>query len=743
MAKKKSEPRQFSLLELIPECIEELRRECEKEEAYTRRMLGSEQSVTNKENEHVRQTNGSRTNSIGSIEQRNMEMVSIRNANEFNDRFENPGQMGIEQSGEIEGTGMGWERSTVTYTSSGTGREGSASEGRGEILGVDRQRTEPLGSSGNDGDKNRTLENYVITESDNIGFGTPKQKYLDNINALRVLYHLRKEKAASATKEEQAILVKYVGWGGLPQVFDDQNHDWQKEYKELKALLSEEDYKNARRSTQDAHFTPKNIIDTMYQGLKQFGVKDKVQILEPAAGIGNFIGFKPQDFNAEYTTVEQDTVSADILKYLYPKEKTYISSFQNTPFKSPHFDITIGNPPFGQTKLYDRNFPQLDFSMHNYFIAKSMELVKEGGLGAFVVSRYFLDSADSKHREFIAENSHFLGAIRLPNTAFKQNALTEVTTDIVFFQKKTEQEKQNNIIKGYADWVNTAEKEFEEKAYVKFIDKTISAFTPVKINKYFIDKPEQVIGNLEFISSRFGKELSCVPNNDIEMNAAMQNALQALPKNIFDNAITNKNLLTAPREYTELEKRILNSGRFKKLKVDSLIDSTNGKIYKKSQGEAGEFILKEVPLRYSTDFQRISGLIQIRDNLRTLFELEKSSENNEVEIEKYRSRLNGSYNHFVNKFGLLNSDKNRNIFAEDPEATLIQALEVNYDKGVSKKAALKEGVEPRPASAKKASIFSKRCFYAIEPVKSAGTSKEALLITLRERGTGDCLLPLF
>ncbi len=737
MAKKKSAQRQFSLLELIPECIEELRRECEKEEAYTRRMLGSEQLVTNEENEHVRQTNGSWANSIGSIEQRNMEMVSMRNANEFNDRFENPGQMGIEQSGEIEGTGMGWERSTVTYTSSGTGREGSASEGRGEILGVDRQRTEPLGSIGTDGDKNRTLTNYVITESDNIGVGTPKQKYRDNINALRVLYHLRKEKAASATKEEQAILVKYVGWGGLPQVFDDQSHDWQKEYKELKALLSEEDYKNARRSTQDAHFTPKNIIDTMYQGLKQFGVKDKVQILEPAAGIGNFIGFKPQAFNVEYTTVEQDTVSADILKYLYPKEKTYISSFQNTPFKRPHFDITIGNPPFGQTKLYDRNFPQLDFSMHNYFIAKSMELVKEGGLGAFVVSRYFLDSADSKHREFIAENSHFLGAIRLPNTAFKQNALTEVTTDIVFFQKKTEQEKQNNIIKGYADWISTAEKEFEEKAYVKFIDKTISAFTPVKINKYFIDKPEQVIGNLEFISSRFGKELSCVPNNNVDMNAAMLNALQALPKNIFDNAITHKNLLTAPREYTELEKRILNSGRFKKLKVDSLIDSTNGKIYKKSQGETGEFILKEVPLRYSTDFQRISGLIQIRDNLRTLFELEKSSENNEVEIEKYRSRLNGSYNHFVNKFGLLNSDKNRNIFAEDPEATLIQALEVNYDKGVTPKQALKEKVEPRKPSAKKASIFSKRCFYAIEPVKSAETSKEALLISLREHGTID------
>lgn len=739
MAKKKSAQRQFSLLELIPECIENLRQECEKEEAYTRRMLGSDQPVTNKENEYVRQTNGSRTNSNESNGQRSFQLAGLDDAKLLiNNSPENPGQMGAEQSGEIERNGTASEQRRTVQQVRRTSGTGDRSDGNEQILGFDRQRTEPLGSIGNDGDKNRTLTNYVITESDNIGVGTPKQKYRDNINALKILYHLRKEKAAAATKEEQAVLVKYVGWGGLPQVFDEQNQDWQKEYKELKALLSEEDYKNARRSTQDAHFTPKNIIDTMYQGLKQFGVKDTARILEPAAGIGNFIGFKPQDFNANFTTIEQDTVSADILKYLYPKEINNNISFQNTLYKSPYFDITIGNPPFGQTKLYDRNFPQLDFSMHNYFIAKSMELVKEGGLGAFVVSRYFLDSADSRHREFIAENSHFLGAIRLPNTAFKQNALTEVTTDIVFFQKKTEQEKQNNITKGYADWVNTAEKEFEQKVNVTFLGRPIpSSFYSEKINKYFIDKPEQVIGSLEFISSRFGKELSCVPNNDVDMNAAMQNALQALPKNIFDNAITHKNLLTAPREYTELEKRILNSDRFKKLKVDSLIESTNGRIYKKSQGETGEFILKEVPLRYSTDFQRISGLIQIRDNLRTLFELEKSPENNEAEIEKYRSRLNGSYNHFVNKFGLLNSDKNRNIFAEDPEATLIQALEVNYDKGVSKKTALKEGVEPRRASAKKASIFSKRCFYAIEPVKSAGTSKEALLISLRERGAID------
>ncbi|MDE5682235.1 MAG: hypothetical protein K2I05_07920 [Mailhella sp.] len=351
MAKKKSAQRQFSLLELIPECIEELRQECEKEEAYTRRMLGSDQPITNKENEHVRQTNGSRTNSNESNGQGNIQTLRRDGIIRNNDSLKNTGQMGAEQSGEIERNGKTPEQRGIVRPVRRASGTGDRSDGNEQVLGFDRQRTEPLGSIGNDGDQNRTLENYVITESDNIGVGTPKQKYRDNINALRVLYHLRKEKAASATKEEQAILVKYVGWGGLPQVFDEQNQDWQKEYKELKALLSEEDYKNARRSTQDAHFTPKNIIDTMYQGLKQFGVKDKVKILEPAAGIGNFIGFKPQGFKADFTTIEQDIISADILSYLYPKEYNRNISFQNTLYKSPYFAIPIGTPPCGRPNL--------------------------------------------------------------------------------------------------------------------------------------------------------------------------------------------------------------------------------------------------------------------------------------------------------------------------------------------------------------------------------------------------------
>lgn len=727
---------QFSLLELIPDCIENLRQENEKEEAYTRRML-EPQPITYKENnnEHREQLGG-RTDSNESNGQGDIQLVGRNGIVRNDNSLENFGQMGVEQSGETERTGEERERRNAVQSVRSTGGTGIGSEGNGEVLGFDRQRSEPLGSFENDGDRNRIVENYVITDSDNIGIGTPKQKFRDNINALKVLYTLRKNNADTATKEEQAILVKYVGWGGLPQVFDEQNQDWQNEYNELKALLTERDYEQARRSTQDAHFTPKNIIDTIYQGLRQFGVKEKVQVLEPAAGIGNFIGFKPQDFNAEFTTIEQDIISAEILNYLYPKERKFNIPFQDTLFKNPYFDVTVGNPPFGQTKLYDRNFPQLDFSMHNYFIAKSMELVKEGGLGAFVVSRYFLDSKNSEHREFISENSHFLGAIRLPNTAFKQNALTEVTTDIVFFQKKTEQEKQNNINKGYADWVNVGEKEFESKTFVKFLDKEVAGTELVNVNKYFIDNPEQVVGSMELISGRFGQDLACIGNDGLDITAAMQKALQQLPRNIFDNSITKKSLLNV-QEYTEAEKRILASERFKKLKLDSLIDGPNGKIYKKRQNELGEFTLHEVPVRYSKDVQRLSGLIQIRDNLRTLFELEKSPDNNEAEIEKYRKRLNISYDSFVKKFGLLNSQKNRSIFSEDPEATLVQALEVDYDKGVTRNEALKEGVEERAASAKKAGIFSKRVFYFIEPAKTAETSKEALLISLREKGIID------
>lgn len=340
MAKKKSRPTgQFSLLELIPDCIEGLRQENEKEEAYTRSMLLGNQPITTTENDNEhREQLGGRTDSHKSDGQRSFQAFRRNGIVRNNDSFKNSGQMGVEQPGEIEGNGKALEQRGIIRQIRRTSGTGIGSEGNREVLGFDRQRFESLGSVENDGDRNGTVKNYVITDSDNIGVGTPKQKFRDNINALNVLYSLRKNNATAATKEEQALLVKYVGWGGLPQVFDEQNKDWQNEHNELKALLTEKDYENARRSTQDAHFTPKNIIDTMYQGLKQFGIKDNVKILEPAAGIGNFIGFKPQDFS-----VYDDLKKKLIVKGIPEKEIAFIHDAKTDLKKKQLFsDVSNG-----------------------------------------------------------------------------------------------------------------------------------------------------------------------------------------------------------------------------------------------------------------------------------------------------------------------------------------------------------------------------------------------------------------
>lgn len=348
MAKKKSPPvGQFSLFDIIIDNIETLKKENEMDEQKTRSILyGNRSTITSG-------SNSKETSFTGSNQS------NLQNRGTEHLRLKDFGSLGIEQSREIERTG---ERGSNLFSDETwrTNDIGKQRDGNGTILRPISYGNEPLGDIPRNEHQYRTLTNYVITDSDNIGIGTPKQKYQDNINAIKTVLQLRSEQRKYATEEEQKILVKYVGWGGLPQAFDENNEQWQNEYKELKALLTEEDYSNARRSTQDAHFTPKNVIDTIYQGLKYLGINNEVDILEPAAGIGNFIGYKPQEFKANFCTVEKDNISANILSYLYPNEKHIHLPYQNTNFNLPMFDVTIGNPPFGQLKLYDKNFPQLD-----------------------------------------------------------------------------------------------------------------------------------------------------------------------------------------------------------------------------------------------------------------------------------------------------------------------------------------------------------------------------------------------
>lgn len=269
----------------------------------------------------------------------------------------------------------------------------------------------------------QTGVDYVIKPADKLGAGGAKARFRDNIEAIRVLKKLQAENAPYATLEEQQKLARYVGWGGLPQAFDGENIAWKNEYAELRRLLNPEEYNQARRSTQDAHYTAEDVITGIYAGLRQLGVSGAARVLEPSAGIG---------------------------RYLYPHVSYKNKGFQDVLIPERHFDLAMGNPPFGSQRIHDRNRPDLDFYIHNYFLAKSVDSLREGGIGAFVVSRYFMYAHDSRAREYIASKANLLAAIRLPNTAFKTSALTEVTADIVFFQR-TDTPEQN------PQWVQTGE----------------------------------------------------------------------------------------------------------------------------------------------------------------------------------------------------------------------------------------------------------------------------------------------
>lgn len=713
MPKKKSSPSgQLSLFDIILDSVETLKKENEIEEQQTRSILyGNRQSTSGRGN--------SETDSLRRNYAANAQVSGIQH-----NLAENTGQMGIEQSGKVERTGK--SRNDVRGDEIFTASENrSGSEGNRGILQPFSAGNERMGDIPGNEHQHRALKNYVISESDNIGLGTPKQKYQDNIKAIKTLQMLRNEQRTYATEEEQKILVKYVGWGGLPQAFDEKNEQWHNEYLELKNLLSDEDYANARRSTQDAHFTPKNVIDTIYQGLKRLGVNSEVDVLEPSAGIGNFIGFKPQDFKANFCTIEKDSISADILAYLYPNEKNLKLAYQDAGFAVPLFDVAIGNPPFGQINLYDKNFPRINFSIHNYFIAKSMELVKEGGIGAFVVSRHFLDSKNSKHREFIAENSHFLGAIRLPNNVFKENALTEVTTDIVFFQKKTEHEKQNNIIKGY-DWINLDKK--------SIYNKKLGNYEQGYLNEFFCNNANQILGKLEYGHGKFDTDLDCISQTE-DISKSLADALTVLPKNVYQLLHTESAI---KQQGSPAKNRILSTEYYQNLKEHSLFEDVGKKeILIKSKNHFKEDDFNVLPLKTATAFQRIKGMIQIRDTLRSLINMEKSENPDLNLMERKRKELNIQYDHFVKKYGYLNSQVNRNLFNIDPEATLLQSIEFKYDKGISKEVAQKTGKEPKEPSAEKAPIFSRRVLRPFEKAVSADSSKEALLISLRETGKID------
>ena len=531
---------------------------------------------------------------------------------------------------------------------------------------------------------------------------------------MKTLKRLRESGASLATPEDQKALVRYVGWGGLPQAFDPENEKWKTEYAELRELLSIEEYGQARRSTQDAHYTSQTVIQGIYQGLERIGFKGPANILEPSAGIGHFCGLMPEYLRRDHNNVvavELDSLSSSISKYLYPNVRQVNKGFQEVVLPDADFDLAIGNPPFGNQQVHDPHYPGMDFSIHNYFLAKSIASLREGGVAAFVVSRYFLDAQNSQAREFIAERANFLGAIRLPNTAFKQNALTEVTTDLVFFSRTNEPELE-------PAWLKTG----------TVLDPDGNEIT---VNQYFVDNPEQMIGRMVKTENMFKGSADLVPPDDFAgFNIEIANRLSILPENIYSPR-TDLRIEAGPeREDPNLEICV-------GLKVGAYFMTHQGQLARRGLDLYDMPQYEVIEPKNKRAGERIAGMIRIRDCLTELMALEQKEGVNESELTRLRQNLNRLYDGFIQKNGHLNSQGNRQAMREDPEWPLISSLEREYDPGVSPDTAKKTGQEPRAPFAAKADIFQQRVLGPRIKITKVDTPKEALIVSMNEYGRPD------
>ncbi len=524
------------------------------------------------------------------------------------------------------------------------------------------------------------LVNYRLTDADFIRTGGAKTKYKDNLKAIKLVKQLDEEER-TPTLEEQSVLAKYVGWGGIPQVFDKDNASWQKEYEELKETLSPSEYDLARGSVLTAHFTSKTIIDSIYRGLEQMGFNNGT-ILEPAAGTGNFIGLAPETFDqSKISAVEIDELTGKIAKYLYPNSNIQITGFENTNFKDNQFDSVVTNVPFGAYKVYDRDYNKHNFYIHDYFIAKSIDKIRPNGLCAVITSKGTLDKSSSTFRKYVADRAELVGAIRLPNNAFKENAGTEVTADILFFKKR------GTVIDSNDDWIYTGHNE-----------------NGIPLNEYFINHPEMLLGTMKMGVSMYGSENeTCLEADERPLSEALSQAIQNLPKNIYLKQeivedVKDEEFLPADYNIRNYCYSILNDKLYMRID-DQMVQQNVAK----------------------TNFDRFKQMIDIRNEVRLL--LQKQIDNcSDDELNTEQSKLNQMYDKFVKKYGYLNSKFNRNLFRQDADYALLVSLE-NYDESTK--------------SATKTDIFSKRTIRTHEKVKSANNALEALQISKNELGKVD------
>ena len=524
--------------------------------------------------------------------------------------------------------------------------------------------------------------NFRITD-DHLGEGGAKQKYARNIEAIRTLFKLEQEHRG-ATAEEQQVLSQYVGWGGLADAFDPGKDSWAKEYAELKGLLSEDEYAAARSSTLNAHYTSPVVIRSIYDAVEKMGFRSG-NILEPSMGVGNFFGMLPTSMaDSRLYGVELDSITGRIAKKLYPQADITVAGFETTD-RRDFYDLAVGNVPFGQYKVNDKAYNKLGFSIHNYFFAKAIDQVRPGGVVAFVTSRYTMDSKDSTARKHMAERADLLGAIRLPNNAFRANAGTDVVSDIIFLQKR------DRPIDHEPDWVQ--------------LGKTEDGFA---INQYFVDHPEMVLGELTTESTQYGREeLTVAPIEGANLADQLAEAVQHI-----DGQYTEVDVETPDIADAENEKHILPADPDVKNFSYTVVD---GEVYYRENS-----IMTQVELSDNAK-ARVTGMVELRQIVNQLIQ-EQLDDYPDEDIKATQAKLNTAYDAFTAKYGLLNDRKNGRLFEQDSSYYLLCSLENLDEQGQLKS---------------KAAMFTKRTIRPERTVTSVDTPSEALAVSIGEHGKVD------
>ncbi len=533
-------------------------------------------------------------------------------------------------------------------------------------------------------DKDQKSRNFKISEDMELGAGGAKTKFKNNIQAIKTLKIIEDEKRP-ATKDEMKEMALYIGWGGLSSAFDETKESLRNEYAELKSILMEDEYNSAKASVLNAHYTSKTVINAMYDAVSEMGFKSG-KILEPAMGIGNFFGLLPDKFgDSKLYGVEIDDITGRIAKKLYSNAEIQIKGFEKTNFKDNYFDLAISNVPFGNFGVYDPKYKSHDLKIHDYFFNKALDKLRPGGILAFITSKGTLDKSNAQIRKNLAEKAEFLGAIRLPNTAFMQNAGTSVTTDIIFLQKR-----ENQIVLDYEnlpEWISTG-----------------STSHGVPVNKYYENNPQMMLGKMVYDKSMYGNEneTALIPHENADLLNELKTSVSNLPKNIYKEA----GIITFEKSEDDPIEAAPEMKKYSFYYINNILyrNVENGLIKDNAKG---------------ISLERIKGQIEIRDQVRNLIDLQLNECPDDI-FESEREKLNNVYDKFVRKYGYLTDSVNKKAFKFDKDNPLLSSLEIQKDKEIIK-----------------SDIFYRRTIRPKKEITSCQTSIEALAVSLNEKGFVD------